>query len=131
MGRLDFSLRCFHYSIGWFERRIKRLSQQLFAAESKEGEFMFRFNDALEISKAFPVKGTKLFKQLLVSEQDDAYPPEWIRQRVARVYFNLGLNAEVLEEKLSFWQECLKRMPNHYRCRELYQQLSQQETETE
>lgn len=123
---VDSFLRNFHFYVGRFERRLARPPQELFGNASIENDFMYRFNDALEVSKVFPRKGSELFRSLLAAEQNLEFSPDWITQRIARVYFNLGLNAESEQDKLKCWQECLRRMPNHYRCRELYQQLSQQ-----
>jgi len=129
MKAVDRFLRNFHFYVGRFERCLSRPPQELFGNASKESDFMYRFNDALEVSKVFPKKGSELFRLLLAEEQNPEFSEDWLKQRVARVYFNLGLNAELEQDKLSYWQECLRRMPNHYRCRELYQQLSQQEFE--
>lgn len=120
---LDRLLRWFHYYVGMAERRLGRHPREIFGKPSKQAEFMFRYNDALEISKAFPDKGTALLLALLETEEDEELPLDWRLQRVARVYFQLALNTEDLVLRERYLEQCLERMPNHYRAREILVEL--------
>lgn len=119
----DRLIRYFHYYVGMIERRLARHPREIFGTPTKQAEFMFRYNDALEISKAFTDKGTALLLPLLETEKDEELPLDWRLQRVARVYFQLGLNTRDLVLRERYMEQCLERMPNHYRAREILVEL--------
>jgi hypothetical protein len=116
-----------HRLIIRFERIFSQHPDLLLKGRNPQQEIAFQFQRALDLRFTYPEQARLVLLRLLGELADERFDRHWAEQRRGRIYFQLGNLEPDRQKRITHYRQGLENMPDHYRCRELLDQLLQEE----